>query len=1260
MRFPILFFFAVTCQPLLAQDWKTLYEQCKQAYDAGHYEQALIHGQKAYDQARTSDVKAEAFTLQLLTVICLDGDFPDKGLRWSEEEEKKFLALEGENSKHRYEALRKQAMFLRQSGQLSAAAEKNLYLNGLAGEIYGPESYEYYATCFSYGQVLMELNSFSLSREVWNKCLLKLKQFPAGSEDYFYGLYYAAYVDNKVGATQEAIAKWKEFVSIAEQNNLRDLEEYKQAKTFLKIAQGNVPPALTSDGPTLQQHLTAALDYQNKKQWDLAAQEYALLEKNISPETIFSNATFSHYLNYGRLLFQQRKIGDAYLKVNEAKKIAEKLFGPHTLEYGHIQYLEAELKLAEGKATEAQQLYMNAFANLKAAAPDLQATYLINASHAMLAGDRPHYSLALMQPYVTSGGIAGVNDQHRIDFSVTYCDVLEQLNRNDDAVNYLKEVIAVSPPAAKSALQTKLAEALKESGRSQEAINLLQLVLRSSALSAGVKAEVSYQLARAQQQLGQYVASETNYLAALELYKQAHAENVWQVWNSLGTFYTELGNYEAAENIYRDALKVTPENSAFGNTLKQNLAAIYQQTKRLKEAQRLLEEVVQYGASGGTASGQYAISLQNLAALHQKSGEYEKAKALYEEALDIDRKLFGEQSPNYAAKLANLATVYEESGALGKARSLFESALKIRETALGTGHPDYVFNQYNLAVLYHRMKEYELARPLYRKIAVFYIQQIRELFPALSEQEKTAFYSKIQKVITAYQDFAVEYAHVDKDLLSELLDFRLQTKALLLNSSTTMRSRILMSGDTALIEKFTNWLNTKEQLAVIFSLPAEERMARRSTADALQQKANTAEKELSARSEFFASATEKKYSTWRDVQAVLKPGEALVEMIRLRLNLKNDSVIYVALLIKPGSQIPDMVIMPAGHAMENREFLYYRNTIRFRLPNERSYKVYWKLLEPHLAGVSTIYFSPDGIYNKVNMLTLFDPERNEFLIDRLSLKVVSNAKDLLLKVSAPSPSPEAVLLGYPDYLQNGEDPADIFLSTETPSPALSVLRGGTDPLPGTKEEVLKIEKLLKNSQWRVKTYLAGEATEEIVKAQRGPALLHIATHGFFIDTPSGEGELVYSQSVLRAENNPLLRSGLMLAGAEKNMAQPLKEKARNDTREDGVLTAYEAMNMNLRHTDLVVLSACETGAGEVRNGEGVYGLQRSFLVAGANSVIMSLWKVNDEATQELMVLFYSHWLTIKDKRKAFHLTQLELKKKYTDPFFWGAFVIIGQ
>ena len=171
--------------------------------------------------------------------------------------------------------------------------------------------------------------------------------------------------------------------------------------------------------------------------------------------------------------------------------------------------------------------------------------------------------------------------------------------------------------------------------------------------------------------------------------------------------------------------------------------------------------------------------------------------------------------------------------------------------------------------------------------------------------------------------------------------------------------------------------------------------------------------------------------------------------------------------------------------------------------------------------------------------------------------------------------------------------------------------------------------------------------------------MHIATHGFFLDDAIDTGnEKVFGVEIEKAKENPLLRAGLMLADAENSLDERDTKELAND--DNGILTAYEAMNMSLDNTELVILSACETGLGEVKAGEGVYGLQRAFQVAGTEAIIMSLWTVSDAATQELMTLFYTNWLQSGNKIEAFKKAQIQLKTKYKSPYFWGAFVLIGS
>ena len=288
----------------------------------------------------------------------------------------------------------------------------------------------------------------------------------------------------------------------------------------------------------------------------------------------------------------------------------------------------------------------------------------------------------------------------------------------------------------------------------------------------------------------------------------------------------------------------------------------------------------------------------------------------------------------------------------------------------------------------------------------------------------------------------------------------------------------------------------------------------------------------------------------------------------------------------------------------------------------------------------------------------------------MEIDIVTSTKDL---IGANRPSTKenyACLVGNPSYDEDRSKIKEILrerrkYSQEVFSPPSLVRAGAFGQLPGTKIEIENVAAILNQLQWRVDSWTGDLALEESIKATQKPKILHIATHGYFEADASGS-------------LNPLLYSGLIFAGANKS-----SDAVEDKNLDDGILTAYEAMNLNLDNTDLVVLSACETGLGEIKNGEGVYGLQRAFKVAGARSIIMSLWKVSDDATQELMVSFYKHWLrssavgaerqtangskavwpaapTANSKRAAFLKAQKELKAKYPDPYYWGAFVMVGE
>jgi CHAT domain-containing protein len=321
-------------------------------------------------------------------------------------------------------------------------------------------------------------------------------------------------------------------------------------------------------------------------------------------------------------------------------------------------------------------------------------------------------------------------------------------------------------------------------------------------------------------------------------------------------------------------------------------------------------------------------------------------------------------------------------------------------------------------------------------------------------------------------------------------------------------------------------------------------------------------------------------------------------------------------------------------------------------------------LEPSLASRREIFISPDGQLNLLPFEILPCPD-GDYVVEKFAVSYLSSGRDLLKPRRKQLSGDRALVLADPDFDftnmevtgHEADAPADSSAADLSHRPARGVsscLSSAFTPLRYSRQETRSvIEALSSGTNLEVVSLLGSDALEEVLKGLAiAPRVLHLATHGYFCED-ADPGAL----------ENPLLRCGLALAGANR----VLSEKRRCDLQtEDGVLTAFEASGLNLIGTELVTLSACETGVGEVKVGEGVYGLRRALQCAGAETIVMSLWEVPDKETAELMGLFYGYWLSGKSKKQALRravlavLNSCRTRYDVAHPLFWGGFVLSGN
>jgi CHAT domain-containing protein len=696
------------------------------------------------------------------------------------------------------------------------------------------------------------------------------------------------------------------------------------------------------------------------------------------------------------------------------------------------------------------------------------------------------------------------------------------------------------------------------------------------------------------------------------------------------------------------------------------LGVLFQNMDAYEQAELfMLNAIAIYEKILGKEHADYASSLNSLASLYKDMDNYEKAELCLLNAIDIYEKILGQKNPDYASSLNSLASLYKDMGNYEKAESLYLATIDIWEKELGKDHPYYATDLNNLAILYTEIGLVEKAEPLYIEISQLEQDELRKAI-FLSEQELRyyvgLFYSSQDEALSFVQQSA------NKKITEVCFDNSLFYKGFVLQAIGQIKR---LSLSNPLIAENLNLLKTyASNLAYQYDLPIADFDS--TAVAALKDQVEELEKELAQ-----TCGQAFQQVKWQQVQAALRPNEAAVEFVNYFFDPKEqtDSMMYAALVLLSGAASP--IFIPLFEEEQLATLLktegkqqpaFYNNLYAAGKTGDQLYNLIWKPIAAALPKGTMVYCSPSGLLHRINLGAIPTPD-GKTLTEKHHLNTLGSTRQLVVpQVFASTQNATAQLYGGIQYdatplvTANSDKKSDDIAAQRGPNwggENDSTLRGDIwNYLRWTEVEISTAAEIMKGKGIALTVKKGAEATEESFKSigvnGPSPGILHIATHGFFFPDP--KDEQMSGEKVFKVSENPMIRSGLVLAGG--NHAWKTGKSLRPDL-EDGILTAYEISQMNLSNTELVVLSACETGLGDLVGNEGVYGLQRAFKIAGARYLIMSLWQVPDFQTQVFMSAFYKHWLEGKMAiPEAFRTTQSELKAKYGDAFKWAGFVLV--
>jgi tetratricopeptide (TPR) repeat protein len=868
----------------------------------------------------------------------------------------------------------------------------------------------------------------------------------------------------------------------------------------------------------------------------------------------------------------------------------------------------------------------------------------------------------------------------------------------------------------------ELVDLYRDTGRERDAEPLLRRLLEAQRRTLGAEhkdaRESLWDLAWLNNDLHRYGQATTHFSELLNLERDIlgdrHADTL-ATMHELGIAYWRQGQNGEAEILLREVLDTRREvlGRRHPDTLTSahDLALIYGAQGLLDQARPLYEDTLAIKrATLGDDDPQTLITINNLANLYRDQGDYLKAEGMLEEAVRRYKRLRGEDHPDTLLAMNSLGSLYRHRGRYGQAGDIYEEVLERRRNVLGERHPQTLSSLHNLAHIYVRHTRYADAFPLYEQAYALRRDVLGRRHPDTLASEFGSVYAlmytdRVDEAVARLQETSDDrLAYAEAELASTrgpnaraalldrqgyfqsyVLSLAIRHKrpdTLKLAGEVMLHWKQILRSEAAYIEHLVRTSDDPDVEALgqeILDLRA--RLARASQEEDPSENPVAVLEELDAKelaliriSGAFKRRQEVRRASIDQLQAVLPDNSGVVEFRQFEpLNDQGGSLgapRFAALLVRPG-QPP--ILGNAGEVEDVERLLaVIRNDIvpaRAEKAATDLRKQLFSAFGDDFEALEKVYIAPDGILNLVpfERLRLADGRYWDELHD---LTILQAGRDLLERVNPSNAAKGLLALGGIDF-SSGASPAAKSEPSDGGSQAQEQLFASVDrsllgevrerlrnevevfnPLAGSLIEVQHIERLFRERrpEMPITVWTGHDASESRLKAlddlESPPRILHIATHGFYLANAS---QRIRSQ----------LHSGVALAGANHGLAGGDVEG------EDGVLYSLEAEGLDLEGTELVVLSACDTGNGVIDYSEGVVGMVRALRIAGARQVLMTLWPISDSATAEFMRLFYDHWLAKPDLGPAAALKATKTafrnhpEQRYRQPRIWAPFVLIG-